>query len=147
MRSSWSETFRALGAAVLSLLKAELAALEHDLARSGKKAAAGVALLAAAAALAFWTLGVATYFLILLLGIWMPLWAASLVVTVLFLAVTGGLAFAGMSKLKAFENPLAIARRRLDDHVDWWQSRLLEPAAPRHETAGDERGDRGGTSR
>lgn len=147
MRQSWGETFRALGTAVLSLLKAELAALEHDLARSGKNAAAAAALLAAAGAFGFWTLGVATYFLIQLVGLWLPLWAASLVVTVAFGAVAAGLAFAGLARLKKFENPLTTTRRRLDDHLEWWQSRLLEPGAPRRPIAGERPGDGQGEER
>ncbi len=141
MRSSWSETFRALGAAVLSLVKAELTALERDLARSGKRAAVGAALLGGAGAFAFWTLGVATYFLIQLAAVWLPLWAASLAITVLFAAVAAALAAIGLHKLKSFENPLTTARRRLDDHVDWWQSRLLEPTSPRRKVEGDGRGE------
>lgn len=136
MRQSWSETFRALGAAVLALFKAEIEALERELARSGKTLALGLGLLAAAAALAFWTLGVATYFVIQLLAVWLPLWAASLVVTLLLAAVTGGLVFAGVKKLERFENPLTTARRRLDDHIDWWQNDLLDPAQPRRVPGG-----------
>jgi hypothetical protein len=140
MRQSWSETFRALGAAVLALFKAEIEALERELARSGKNLALGLGLFAAAAALAFWTLGVATYFVIQLLAVWLPLWAASLVVTLLLAAVTGGLVFAGVKKLERFENPLTTARRRLDDHIDWWQSDLLDPAPQRRVPRG--RGER-----
>lgn len=140
MRESWSETFRALGAAVLALFKAEIEALERELARSGKGLALGLGLFAAAGALAFWTLGVATYFVIQLLAVWLPLWAASLVVTLLFAAVTGGLVFAGIKKLERFENPLTTARRRLDDHIDWWQNDLLDPAPPRRVPGG--RGER-----
>lgn len=140
MRQSWSETFRALGAAVLALFKAEIEALERELARSGKNLALGLGFFAAAAALAFWTLGVATYFVIQLLAVWLPLWAASLIVTALFAAVTGGLVFAGMKKLERFENPLTTARQRLDDHIDWWQSDLLSPAPPRRVPG--ERGER-----
>ncbi|HSL85232.1 MAG TPA: phage holin family protein [Thermoanaerobaculia bacterium] len=138
MRQSWSETFRALGAAVLALFKAEIEALERELARSGKNLALGLAFFAAAAAVAFWTLGVATYFVIQLLAVWLPLWAASLIVTALFAAVAGGLAFAGAKKLERFENPLATARRRLDDHMDWWQNDLLSPAPPRRVPGGGE---------
>lgn len=140
MRQSWSETFRALGAAVLALFKAEIEALERELARSGKTLALGLGLFAAAAALAFWTLGVATYFVIQLLAVWLPLWAASLVVTLLLAAVTGGLVFAGVKKLERFENPLTTARRRLDDHIDWWQNDLLDPAPQRRVPGG--RGER-----
>lgn len=131
MRQSWSETFRTLGSAVLGLLKAEIEALEHELARSGKNAALGLALFAAAGAAAFWTLGVATYFLIQLLALWLQVWAAALVVTLVLAGVAGGLAFAGLKKLEKFENPLSTARRRLDDHIDWWQDRVLAPGEPR----------------
>lgn len=127
MRQSWSDAFRALGSAVLGLLKAELEALEQDLRRSGRNAALGVALFAAAAAFAFWTLGVATYFVVQLLALWLPLWGAALAVTLLFAGVAAGLAFAGLKKLERIENPLATARGRLDDHLDWWQNRLLAP--------------------
>lgn len=127
MRQRWSEIFRALGSAVLGLLKAELEALERDLARSGKNAAWGVGLFAAAGAVAFWTLGVGTYFVIQLLAVWLPLWGAALAVTLLLAAVGGALAWAGLKKLERFENPLGTARRRLDDHIEWWQGELLEP--------------------
>lgn len=136
MQQSWSETFRALGAAVLGLLKAEIEALERELARSGKNLALGLGFFAAAAALAFWTLGVATYFVVQLLAVWLPLWAASLVVTGLFAAVTGALVFVGLKKLERFENPLSAARRRMDDHIDWWQNDLLASGPARRVSAG-----------
>jgi uncharacterized membrane protein YqjE len=131
MRQSWSETFQTLGTAVLELLKAEIAALERDLARSGKSAAQGIALVLGAVAVLFWTLGVATYFLVQLVALWLPVWGAALVVTLALAAVAGVLAFAGLRKLEKFENPLSTARRRLDDHIDWWQDRVLAPETAR----------------
>lgn len=127
MRQSWSEAFHALGSAVLGLFKAELEALERELARSGKNLGLGLGLLAAAAAFGFWTLGVATYFLIQLLAVWLPLWAASLIVTLAFAAVVAGLAFAGLRKLQKFESPVTTVRRRMEDHMDWWHDRVLGP--------------------
>lgn len=149
MRQSWSETFRSLGTAVLGLLKAEIEALEAELARSGKNAAVGIGLFAAAGAIAFWTLGVATYFLIQLFALFLPLWAAALAVTLLLAGVAAALAFAGLKKLEKFENPLTIARRRLDNHIDWWQDRALDAGEPRRRlesppVAGGEEGTRGG---
>lgn len=129
MRQRWSETFRTLGSSILALLKAEIEALERDLARLGKNAALGIGLFAAAGAIAFWTLGVGTYFVVQLLAVWLPLWAAALAVTLLLAALGGGLAWAGLKKLERFENPLATAKKRLDDHLEWWQDELLEPGA------------------
>lgn len=151
MSRTWSETFRALGSAILSLLKAELEDFERDIARSAKTAGIGVALLVAAGAFGFWTLGVATYFLIQLLAIWLPLWGAALAVTLLFGACAAVLALVGMRKLERFENPLTSARDRFDDHIDWWQRRVLpageRPALDRSGPDGeddetDETGDR-----
>lgn len=153
MRQSWSEAFHALGSAVLSLFKAELEALEKELARSGKNLGLGIGLLAAAAAVGFWTLGVATYFFIQLLAVWLPLWAASLIVTLVFAGVVAGLAFAGLRKLEKFENPVTTVRRRLEDHADWWHDRVLgpdeEPRFDERTPVGsrrriDPRGDEGG---
>lgn len=127
MRQSWSESFHALGSAVLGLLKAELEALEAELARSGKNLGIGLGLLAAAAAFGFWTLGVATYFLIQLVAVWLPLWAAALIVTLAFAAVVAGLALAGLYKLRRFENPVSTVRRRVENHVDWWHDRVIGP--------------------
>jgi len=126
-RRRWSETFRALGSAVLGLLKAELEAFEQDVARSTKQAAIGIALFGAAAAFGFWTLGVATYFLIQLLAIWLPLWGAALAVTAAFAAVVAVLALLGSRRLQRWENPLSTARDRMDDHIDWWQDRVFGP--------------------
>ncbi|MGD2114573.1 MAG: phage holin family protein, partial [Acidobacteriota bacterium] len=100
MSRQWSETFRALGNAVLSLLKAELEAFERDVTRSTRQAALAIGLFAAAGAFAFWTLGVATYFLIQLVALWLPLWGASLAVTGLFALVVAVLAWIGMRKLE-----------------------------------------------
>lgn len=125
MRQSWSEAFHALGSALLALLRAELEALERELARSGKNLGVGLGLVVAASAFGFWTLGVATYFFIQLLAIWLPLWAASLILTLVFLAVVAGLAFAGLRKLQRFENPVTTVRRRVEDHADWWHDRIL----------------------
>jgi hypothetical protein len=141
MSRQWSGTFRALGNAVLSLLKAELEAFEKDVARSTRQAALGIGLFVAAGAFAFWTLGVATYFLIQLLALWLPLWGASLVVTGLFAAVAAVLALVGARKLERFENPLGTARRRMDDHIEWWQTRVLVPAPERRVGEGRQAGD------
>lgn len=128
MRQSWSEMVHGLGGAVLTLLKAELEVIERELGASGKNLGIGLGLFAAAGAFGFWTLGVATYFLIQLLALWLPLWAASLVLTVLFALIVGGLAFAGLKKLEKVENPLGTVRRRIEDNAEWWQSRVIEPA-------------------
>jgi hypothetical protein len=50
------------------------------------------------------------------------------------------LAWIGMRKLERFENPLGTARRRMDDHIEWWQTRVLVSAPGR--PVGEGRGSR-----
>jgi hypothetical protein len=131
----WIELFRSLGQALFEVLRAEAEALGADLRRSGGQLLRGLALFGGAAAVGFWTLGVLVLTLIAVLAIWLPPWAAALIVTALFAGTAGLLAVLGWRQLRQLETPAASIRRRLDDHLDWWQNRLLaEPALAAPET-------------
>jgi len=123
----WGETFRNLGQSVLGVLRAEAAAVEADLRRTGQQAAGAAGLLGAAVVVAFWTVGLLIAAIVAVLALWLPVWGAALVVLALFAAVTGGLAWLGVRRLKEIENPAASIRRRVSDHLDWWQNTLLAP--------------------
>jgi Zn-dependent protease with chaperone function len=126
----WIELFRSLGQALFEVLRAEAEALGEDLRRSGAELLRGLALLGGAAAVAFWTLGALVLALIAVLAIWLPLWAATLIVAALFAGTTGLLAVLGWRRLRRLETPAASVRRRVEDHLDWWQNRLLAEPAP-----------------
>ena len=96
----WIEMFRGLGEALLDVLRAEVATLQEDLTRSGRIAGGALALLGVALILFFWILGLLIFCLVAVAAIWLPLWAATLVVLVLFLAVAGVLSWLGMNRLK-----------------------------------------------
>ena len=83
----WIELFRSLGQALFEVLRAEMEALGEDLRRSGGQLLRGLALLGGAAAVGFWTLGVLVLALIAVLAIWLPPWAAALIVAALGLAL------------------------------------------------------------
>ncbi|HEV3073430.1 MAG TPA: phage holin family protein [Thermoanaerobaculia bacterium] len=126
----WIELFRSLGQALFEVLRAEARALGEDFRRSGAELARGLALLGGAAALGFWTLGALVLTLIAVLAIWLPPWAAALIVTALFASAAGLLALLGIRRLQRFESPAESIRQRVSDHLDWWNHRLLaEPAA------------------
>ena len=126
----WIELFRSLGQALFEVLRAEAAALGEDFRRSGSQLLRGLALCGGAAAVGFWTLGVVVATLIAVLAIWLPPWAAALIVMALFGATAGLLAALGWRQLRQLETPAASIRRRVEDHLEWWQHRLLaEPAA------------------
>jgi hypothetical protein len=127
----WIELFRSLGQALFEVLRAEARALGEDFRRSGGELARGLALLGGAAALGFWTLGALILALIAVLAIWLPAWAAALIVTALFAGAAGLLALLGMRRLSRLESPAESIRQRVSDHLDWWNHRLLaEPAVP-----------------
>jgi hypothetical protein len=126
----WIEMFRGLGEALLDVLRAEVATLQEDLTRSGRIAGGALALLGTALILLFWIVGLLIFALIAVLAIWLQLWAASLIVLGLFLIATGILAWMGLNRLKQVENPVQTFRRRVDDHLDWWQSTLLRDQRP-----------------
>lgn len=126
----WIEMFRGLGEALLDVLRAEVATLQEDLTRSGRIAGGALALLGAALILLFWIVGLLVFTLIAVLAIWLQLWAASLIVLGLFLLAAGILGGIGVKRLKQVENPVQTFRRRVDDHLDWWQNTLLRTERP-----------------
>ena len=126
----WIDMFRGLGEALLDVLRAEVATLQEDLSRSGRIAGGALALLGAALILLFWIIGLLIFVLVTVLAIWLPLWGASLVVLALFLATAGVLSWLGVRRIKQVENPVQTFRRRVDDHLDWWQNTLLREQRP-----------------
>jgi len=130
MMRGWIDLFRGLGDSLLAVLRAEVATLQEDLARSGRIAGGALALLGAALILVFWILGLLIFVLVAVLAIWLPLWGAALTVLGLFLVVAAVLTWLGVRRLRQVENPVDTFRRRVDDHLDWWQSTLLRETRP-----------------
>ncbi len=128
--SGWIEMFRGLGEALLDVLRAEMATLQEDLTRSGRIAGGALALLGAGLILLFWILGLLIFSLVAVAAIWLPLWGAALVVLALFLTVAAVLSWMGVNRLKQVENPVQTFRRRVDDHLDWWQNTLMREQRP-----------------
>jgi hypothetical protein len=128
--SDWIEMIRGLGLALIEVLRAEAAALAGDLKRSGRDLAIGVVLLAAAAGIGFWLLGLLIASIVAVIAIWLPVWAAALITVGLFLTVAGILAALGARRLKKLESPVRSVSRRVEDHVNWWQARLLPETEP-----------------
>lgn len=128
--SGWIEMFRGLGEALLDVLRAEVATLQEDLSRSGRIAGGALALLGVALVLLFWIVGLIIFVLVALLAIWLELWAAALVVLALFVVTAGILGWMGMRRMKQVENPVQTFRRRVDDHLDWWQNTLMREQRP-----------------
>jgi ABC-type proline/glycine betaine transport system permease subunit len=123
----WIELFRSLGESLLEVLRAELEALQKDFATSGRHFRVALGLFGAAVMLAFWIVGLLLFVLISLLYIWLQLWAAALIVLALFAIAAAVLVSLGLRQLRKAENPIENVRRRVDDHIEWWQRLMAEP--------------------
>jgi hypothetical protein len=128
--AGWIDLFRSLGESLLEVLRAELAALQEDFTRSGRNLGMALGLFGAAAMVAFWVVGLAIFLLVTLLAVWLQLWAAAGIVLLLFLLIGILLGWRGWAHLRRVENPVENVRRRVDDHIDWWQSSLLAEPKP-----------------
>ena len=123
--SGWIEMFRSLGQSLLGVLRAEVEALQEDFRRSGRHLTVGAGLLFAAVAILFWTAGLLLFVLITVLAIWLPIWAAALIVLGIAATVAGVLVALGLRQLRQLESPIDNVKRRVSDHLDWWQNGLL----------------------
>lgn len=127
---SWIELFRSLGQSLLDVLQAEVEALQGDFARTGRHLGIGAVLLGGAAVVAFWLVGALTFAIGAVLAIWLPVWAAAWIVVGLFLLLALALGIPGWRQLKKAENPAETLKRRLGDHLAWWQDSLLREDEP-----------------
>lgn len=137
---SWVELLRGLGQGFLDVLRAEWEQLLADFGVSAKRLGWGAALLGAAGMLLFWLLGTSVYFLIQVLAIWLPVWGAAGVVVLVLLVVVAVLALVGVNFLKRVENPIDTVGRRWDDHLDWWEARLVDERFDDGGSAADDEG-------
>lgn len=123
---NWFESFKAVGRTYVDLLRTEVAALRNDLAATGRRVGGLLLLLAAAAFILFWALGVLVYLLIEVLTLWMPRWGAALAVLAFLLVVVATLALVVRRRWSSTELPVDTVRRRVDEHMAWWESRVLD---------------------
>lgn len=126
-RAGWLDLFRSLGRALQELLRSELDALSEELAGSARLLSRALLLFALAACGLFWTLGLMAYFGVELLALWLPRWGAALSLALGLGLVVALLVLVGRRRLLRLEKPTATVRRRVDEHLAWWQGRVLEP--------------------
>ena len=125
----WRERLIGLREAGGELDAAELAAMSRDLERWGKGLVVALVLAATALFLLFWLLATLIGTVVATLAVWLPVWGAMLVTAGLLLFVVALLGFLAWRRLQRLGGPLALVGRRWRDHLDWWQERVLEPAA------------------
>jgi hypothetical protein len=121
----WIDLFRSLGESLITVVRAEVGALQEDLKTSGRHMGVALALFGAAALLSFWVIGLLIFLLIAGIHVWLPLWASAGIVFLVFAGVMAVLAWLGLRRWRLAENPVDSVKRHVDDHLDWWQNGLL----------------------
>ncbi len=115
---------QALGHAAGELAQAEWAALRDELARSGRRLAGALLLLAGALFTLFWALGLVLYLAVEVADHWLPRWGAVASVLGAALLVLLLLAWLGWRRLERLEGPAVIVGRRWRSHRRWWDEQF-----------------------
>jgi hypothetical protein len=120
---------RAVAEDASALVKAELALAKAELTEGIREKAVGAGLLAAAAV--FGWLGFQGLLITLgfVLALFLPGWAAALIVTLLLLV---GAAIAGLLARKRLTSPVSVAttKRNVEEDVAWTKAHLSRPQRP-----------------
>ena len=123
----WRDLFASLGESLIGVVEAEITALKQDLRDTGRRFSIAIAVSVAAAILAFWAVGATGFVIYQILVLWLPGWGAASIVLGILLLVTLILGMIARRYLRDLEAPMDTVKRRVDNHLEWWQSNLLVP--------------------
>ena len=121
------DRFGALGQAALDLLRAEGTALRSELEGGARRLLGVLALFLVAVFALFWALGALIFSLVEVGALWLPRWAAALVLVGALALLAWALVAIARRRASRLESPAATVRRRAEDYRDWWESRLAAP--------------------
>lgn len=121
------DRFGALGQAALDLLRAEGTALRSELESGARRLLGVLALFLVAVFALFWALGALIFSLVEVGALWLPRWAAALVLVVALALLAWVLVAIARHRASRLESPATTVRRRAEDYRDWWESRLAAP--------------------
>lgn len=139
--SSWVALFESLREAFIGVMQAEARSLRLDFELSKRNLVRAIGLAAGATFVVFWAIGVIVFLLIQVVGLWLPVWASTLVVLGLLVVVGIALVVAARASLRRIEAPKAMIRRHVQEHVDWWEGEIL-PASDNADQGSVPVGDR-----
>lgn len=88
-----------------TLFRSEVELAKAELAAEAKKGAVGGGLFGVAGAIVLYSTFFFFFFVAALLSLWLPVWAATLIVFLLMLAVAGSLALVGFKKVRGVSAP------------------------------------------
>lgn len=123
--SRWWELLARLGRAVLEVAASEVSTLIDELRGSGREMARALFLFLAALGFGLLGLGFAALGLVGALGMYFPEWVVEGLMGVALISGGALLWQWGKRKLARVEPPLATAKRRWQEHDEWWREKIL----------------------
>ena len=122
---SLAELLHRLSADYGVLARQELMLAKAEMGEKGKHAGVGIGLGAGVLVAAMLALGTLTAFLVAAIAVALPVWAAALIVTVLWIVVGGLLAFAARNQLNR-ARPLVpeLTVKTVKEDVEWAKTQL-----------------------
>jgi len=113
------ELVKDLASQTSTLVRQEIKLAQAEVTEKGKIAGKGAGMLAGAAVVALLGLGALTAFPIIVLDSFLPLWAAALIVTVLWLALATVLALAGKTAIQKATPPAPQTVETVKEDIQW----------------------------
>jgi ABC-type antimicrobial peptide transport system permease subunit len=118
------ELVKELAEEVSNLVRAELDLAKAELTAKSKRAGIGLGELGAAGIVALYALGALTACFIAALALAMPVWAAALIVTIVYAIIAGVLALIGRQQLQRGLPPTPErTQRTIKEDIEWAKTR------------------------
>jgi len=120
---------RELGDEISTLVRQEIALAKAEISEKTKPALASAGMFGGTAIFALGAFGALTAFLIALIALAVPMWAAALIVTVVYGIIAGALALTGKKKLQEAA-PLALEQttQTVKEDIEWAKTRAKSGA-------------------
>jgi len=123
-QESVSELIKDLSRDVSDLVRQEIELARAEMMEKGKKAGIGAGMFGGAALMGAAAVGGSMATIIIVLDLWMPLWLAALITTVLYAAVAAVLAMRGRDELRQTGTPIPEkTKESVKEDIQWAKTR------------------------
>jgi len=124
-QESVSELIKDLSRDVSDLVRQEIELARAEMMEKGKKAGIGAGMFGGAALMGAAAVGGSMATIIIVLDLWMPLWLAALITTVLYAAVAAVLAMRGRDELRQTGTPIPEkTKESVKEDIQWAKTRV-----------------------
>ncbi len=123
-QESVSELIKDLSRDISDLVRQEIELARAEMMEKGKKAGMGAGMFGGAALMGAAAVGGSMATIVIVLDLWMPLWLAALITTVLYAAVAAVLAMRGRDELRQTGTPIPEkTKESVKEDIQWAKTR------------------------